>query len=275
MNSQQITQKSSFSILSSPRRNNGRIVNLFAEFGLNLVCDTFPQPVGKVTRSSGRLRADALMFCSCSGFKPSSYRNSIEFLSQTKFTGCHYSLKSRNRKSMCSVRKTNENASLTAILLNSQSDLHPKFGCRTCSLTRFVSGLRFIFSLSLFIFFRVPTKAWSQVRCISLVKSKIGLLREITRKCKEQQRNAPPVLLLLECKKIFFFRNSMHHLLCNNVSCTTSGQKCCSAYRLHLSLHYKQMIPLVKKCKYTWNTHTNHFVSTFTAHIQVLGNCLF
>ena len=159
MNSQQITQKSSFSILSSPRRNNGRIVNLFAEFGLNLVCDTFPQPVGKVTRSSGRLRADALMFCSCSGFKPSSYRNSIEFLSPTKFTGCHYSLKSRNRKSMCSVRKTNENASLTAILLNSQSDLHPKFGCTTCSLTRFVSGLRFIFSLSLFIFFRVPTKA--------------------------------------------------------------------------------------------------------------------
>ena len=155
MNSQQITQNSSFSILSSPRRNNGRIVNLFAEFGLNLVCDTFPQPVGKITRSSGRLRADALMFCSCSGFKPSSFRNSIEFLSPTKFIGCHYSLKGRNRMSMCSVRKTNENASLTAILLNSQSDLHPKFGCRTCGLTRFVSGLRFI-SLFLSLLFSRP-----------------------------------------------------------------------------------------------------------------------
>ena len=54
--------------------------------------------------------------------------------------------------------KTNENASLTAILLNSQSDLHPKFECRTCSLTRFVSGLRFIFSLSLFIFFASPRR---------------------------------------------------------------------------------------------------------------------
>ena len=60
--------------------------------------------------------------------------------------------------SMCSVGKTNENASLTAILLNSQSDLHPKFGCRTCGLTRFVSGLRFIFSLSLFIFFASPRR---------------------------------------------------------------------------------------------------------------------
>ena len=172
MNSQQITQNSSFSILSSPRRNNGRIVNLFAEFGLNLVCDTFLQPVGKIPRSSGRLRADALMFCSCSGFKPSSFRNSIEFLSPTKFIGCHYSLKSRNRMSMCSVRKTNENASLTAILLNSQSDLHPKFGCRTCGLTRFVSGLRFIFSLSLFIFFASPRRP---DRRLALSKSTIQL----------------------------------------------------------------------------------------------------
>ena len=158
MNSQQITQNSSFSILSSPHRNNGRIVNLFAEFGLNLVCDIFPQPVGKITRSSGRLRADALMFCSCSGFKPSSFRNSIEFLSPTKFIDCHYSLKSRNRMSMCSVRKTNENASLTAIVkqpIRFTSKIW-MWNMRFDAIC--VSPSFYFLSFSLY-FFRVPTKA--------------------------------------------------------------------------------------------------------------------
>ena len=57
-------------------------------------------------------------------------------------------------------RERNEKASqLHALLLNSQSDLHPKFGCRTCGLRRFVSGLRFIFSLfSCLYFFRAPPR---------------------------------------------------------------------------------------------------------------------
>ena len=56
-------------------------------------------------------------------------------------------------------RETKKRANCMPCWLNSQSDLHPKFGCRTCGLRRFVSDLRFIFSLfSCLYFFRAPPR---------------------------------------------------------------------------------------------------------------------
>ena len=60
---------------------------------------------------------------------------------------------------LADVSSVSPSSEQTALLLNSQSDLHPKLGCRTCGLTRFVSGLRFIFSLSSSLyFFRAPPR---------------------------------------------------------------------------------------------------------------------